>query len=319
MNFQPAKPFDQRALDELFASATKMDGRVRLSASAWIPGYAVGPYRYEGTRADDPNDVVPHEDRRELRAMRLLAAWIDRFDAREANTFDAWVTTADGGPPDASPGYVLHYQLDTSEALGSLWSWDELSRRLGYSYVLDWGDLGQDLFTLGATRRPWDTLHLRRNFGYFDAAHFVPDAWKSEYPNPAFSRMTERDAAWMARILAHFTRADVRALARAGKFQDPDDTDYLARTLEARLEKILARYLTRLSPIGALHVQGDALCGTDFAEMRGVRAASTFRYAASVDGASASVARTPGGVAQFPLHAYLYDTPRELVIAGVER
>jgi hypothetical protein len=190
-----------------------------------------------------------------------------------------------GAAPDASPGHVVHYQLDTSEAIGGEGAWDEVSRRLGYSYmVLDWSDIGGDLVTLGMRTRPWDTQKRVpgfERFGFMDVAHFQPDAWKAEYPNAAFSRMTERDGAWMARVLAHFTRAHVRALAEMGDFTDSRDTDYLAGVLEGRLERILERYLLTLSPIAHVAVrEREVLCGTDLAAWRGVRPASQFRYAA---------------------------------------
>src|ERR1019366_3457763 len=89
-NFGDDKAFDQKALDKVLADAPKRGGLVRMQASAWLPGSLIGPFRYQGTRGDDPNDVVAHEDRRELRGGRLLAAWIDHFDARQQNTMDSW-------------------------------------------------------------------------------------------------------------------------------------------------------------------------------------------------------------------------------------
>ena len=79
------RDFDKKALQSVLDEATKRGELVRMQASAWLPGQLIGPFRYEGTRDDDPNDVIPHEDRRELRGGRLLAAWIDHFDAREQN------------------------------------------------------------------------------------------------------------------------------------------------------------------------------------------------------------------------------------------
>jgi hypothetical protein len=39
--------------------------------------------------------------------------------------------------------------------------------------------------------------------------------------------MTERDAAWMARIIARFTPADIGSVVSMAKFANPSDTAYL--------------------------------------------------------------------------------------------
>jgi hypothetical protein len=261
------------------------------------------------------------------------------------------------GPPDGSPGHVIHYQTDTSEALGSEWNWEPISRRLGYSYVFDWGDVAEDFVSFGAPLRPWDTVQKRPGkelFAYFDVDHFEPDRWKDEYPIAAFSRMTELDAAWMARILARFSPDLVRSFADAAAFTSPDDTAYLDLVLEGRLHKILERYLTRLSPLADVHLEGtDALCAVDLAEWRGLRERSAFRYAARRVGggwlpvqrrlgAQVCVALAPAapdggvpdadpsryvrvriedGVAAGPLVAHLYDLgpSRGYRLAGLER
>jgi hypothetical protein len=299
-NFGDLYAFDQAALDELERTSTMRNGLLRVSASSWVPGYALGQFRFEGTRDDDPNDVIPHENRRELRGMRLLAAWIGNVDCREGNSFDTWI--ADGGAPDSSPGHVVHYQIGTSAALGNVWGSDELSRRLGYSYLLDWNDIATDFVTFGATLRPYETVRKvpgQGIFGYYNVADFDPDRWKNEYPNPAFDRMTERDAAWMARIMARFTPEMVRTLAEMGKLSEPANTAYLEEVLSGRLQKILERYLTRLAPLTDWHVEGsDWLCGIDLAEWRGLRSPEAFRYSARLLGPGATwlrVERRPGG------------------------
>ncbi len=37
---------------------------------------------------DDPNDIYPHEHRRELRAARVFAAWVNHDVSRANNTLD---------------------------------------------------------------------------------------------------------------------------------------------------------------------------------------------------------------------------------------
>ena len=360
-NFGGTEPFDQKVVDKILADSPHRGGLVRMQASAWLPGYLIGPFSYAGTRGDDPNDIIPHDDRRELRGGRLVAAWLDHFDAREQNSMDTWITEspAGKGKPDASPGHVVHYYLDTSDCLGSEWDWEQISRRLGYSYIADWGDMARDLVTLGIPTRPWDRVRRapgQEIFGFFNAKDFEAENWKNEYPNAAFSRMTERDGAWMARILARFTPEMVDALAGMGNFSDPAKTAYLATVLKGRLDKILNRYLTRLSPLTGVHVEGtDRLCAEDLAETRRLRSPEEFRYHAVLSNgpgrAELSVTRLPEGicvalphvaadsgsrddaaerylhvtvedsVAQGPLVAYLYDLgpQRGYRLAGIER
>src|SRR5215208_5828634 len=50
--------------------AKKPDGTYRVVAGRLLPGKILGGYLFQGTRPDDPNDLVPHEHRRDLRALR---------------------------------------------------------------------------------------------------------------------------------------------------------------------------------------------------------------------------------------------------------
>jgi hypothetical protein len=283
------KPFDDKALQKVFGEAVKQGAKYRFQASAWLGGYLLGPFKYEGTRSDDPNDIIAHEDRRDLRGARLIAAWLHHFDAREQNSMDSWISV-DKANPESSPGWVKHYYLDTSDCFGSLWDWDGISRRMGDSYLLDFQDIGTDFITFGAIERPWERKKMTKGmemFGYFHWDEFDPERWRNEYPNPAFGRATEHDNAWMARILSHFDRSDIKALVGLGKFSNPEATEFLSEVLEQRLRKILERYLLRLSPIADLRIDGDKVCATDLARRRAVRPEGEFRYEAVMNRSTA--------------------------------
>jgi hypothetical protein len=238
-------PMTEKDIDTVLSKAMRFpDGRYRASVSLFIEGKPLGPWTYEGTRDDDPNDVVNHEDRRELRGLEVMAAWLGWTDTREQNTMGSFIPVGNGG-------YVRHYLLDVGNCFGSIWDPPMLGRRIGHAYYLDFPYLAEDLVTLGAIRRPWDEVRFGSTgkvFGYYDVEHFDPDAFRTGYPNPAFVRKSERDAAWMARIIARFDEAHLKRVLKEADLT-PELAARLLGVLVGRREKVLRRYLTRLSPL----------------------------------------------------------------------
>ncbi len=239
-------PVTKEDVDKVLRMAYRLkDGTLRCSASKFLPGKPLGPWKYNDRRSDDPNDVVNHEDRRELRGARLLAAWLNHSDAREQNTLDVW--SKQGGR-----NFIRHYYIDFGDCFGSRWDWDGLTRRLGHSYYFDPEHVLFDFLSLGLISRPWNRATINKEaeiFGYFSAQDFVPSRWRVAYPNPSFSRMTYRDALWMVRIISRFSDAHIKAMVRAGQLTDPRAEAYLVRTLIKRRDIILQEYLTRYAPL----------------------------------------------------------------------
>jgi hypothetical protein len=240
-------PMTQADLDKVFAKAVQLpDGRYRGSSSLFLSGKPLGPFRYEDTRDDDPNDVVPHQDRRELRGHFLLAAWTGHTDSREQNTLDMWVETSE------SRGFVRHHIIDFGDCLGSSWEPPMMGRRIQHSSYFDGPEIFQDWITLGLIQRPWDRLRFGPSgkvFAYFDIEELDPENWEPGYPNPAMLARSERDVAWMARIMAHLTEDHLKAAISTAKMKDEFLEAELLRLLEGRRHKLLARYLTKLSPL----------------------------------------------------------------------
>ena len=87
--------------DVLRRAHRNADGTYRAVAARAVPGKPLGGFRYHGTRPDDPNDVVPHEHRRELRALKVFGAWTNLVDMKAGNTLDVLVT--DGRPQRRPP------------------------------------------------------------------------------------------------------------------------------------------------------------------------------------------------------------------------
>ncbi len=262
-------PITKADIDKVLSSAFRSkDGILRASASRFVPGRPIGPFRYEGTRSDDPNDVVDHQDRRELRGSQVLAAWINHFDSREQNSLDVWIKEDDGRT------YIRHYFIDWGDSLGGRQVFDQISRRLGRSYYWDWNHFFTDLVTFGLIPRPWNRLEVNPydQFGYFDGPTFTSSRWKAGYPNPAHDRMSTRDALWMVRIISNIEEPHVRAMVKAAEFPDPRFEEFIVKRLMQRRQRIFGEYLTANSSLSNFQVarrtpgsKAQSLCFEDLA------------------------------------------------------
>ncbi|MCC6987723.1 MAG: hypothetical protein IT181_01915 [Acidobacteria bacterium] len=226
-------------------SARLPNGRYRVLASRFASGKPLGNFRYYGTRTDDPNDIVPHEHRRELRGARVFGAWLNHDDSRGVNSLDMLETA--GGR-----SHVRHYMFDFGSMLGSGTIYAQ-RHRPGNEYIFEMKPGLATLATLGLYTRPW--MHIDypadtpRAVGRFEATAFEPGTWKPEYPNPAFDNLRGDDAFWGAQIVATFDAAAIRAIVDKARFTDPKATEYMTKVLVARQEKVLQRWLTAVNPV----------------------------------------------------------------------
>ena len=228
---------------------TRGDGSIRALASLWVPGKVVGQFMFNGRRSDDPNDVFPHERRRELRGLRLFAAWLNHDDARALNSIDTYVEE-DGGR------YIRHYLQDFGSNLGS-GSTSAQQPRGGYEYLIEPGKIGRGLIGLGFYRRNWMSIKWPHDpsIGNIEADVFDPAAWKTEYPNPAFNQMDAADAFWAASIVSRFSDIMIRGIVEEARLTNPEAARYLANVIIKRRDKTVRWGITRTNPLDRFEIR----------------------------------------------------------------
>ena len=256
------------------------DGRMRVTASRYIPGQPLGPFRYYGTRTDDPNDVIQHGNRRELRGLRLFAAWTNHDDTRAQNTQDSWVE-------EDGRRYIRHFLMDFGSTFGS-GSVDLQLPNLSFHYWLDLDEVRRNMRSFGLRvptyrRVEWPEFPKYESIGRWESTFYVPQDWRNDYPNPAFVRMTDRDAFWAARIIMRFTPDELAAIVEAGQVSDPDAAEYFLDTLIERQHKSARYYMHRLNPIDEFAVTPEGLRFVNLSEQYGFAdPGTTYRFQWSV-------------------------------------
>jgi hypothetical protein len=219
------------------------DGSYRAVAARLVSGKVLGGFKYFGTRSDDPNDLVPHEHRRELRALKVFGAWTNLVDMKAGNTLDA-IEQVD------NRAVVRHYLQDVGSTFGTgalgPREWDE-----GWEFLYEGDTAFKRLISLGFYIKPWQTVKYREypSIGRFEGDVFDPMTWKPRVPTAAFLRARPDDTFWAARRVAAFTDDLIRTAVKAGQYTDPAAADHLTTALIKRRDAIARAYLPTINPL----------------------------------------------------------------------
>jgi hypothetical protein len=257
-------------VDEVLKNLDPMpDGRYRGIASHYLSG-GIGPFMFTGRREDDPNDIIPHEHRREIRGLRVIGAWINHVDIKDAQAIDVY---------QAERKYVKHYLLDLSATLGA-YEWPSAPYRVGNEYMLDGAAIGKSFVSLGLWRRPWEVRGKVEypEVGYFTSELFEPQKWKPSFPNLAFEKMDDGDGYWGAKIVMAFSDELIRKLAEAGQFTRPEATNYVEKVLRQRRDAVGRYWMDRVTPLEDLTLKGATIQFRDLAVQHGLWSSRAYRF-----------------------------------------
>jgi hypothetical protein len=325
-----------RDLSEILIKAPRdKQGKYRAVASFALPGQPIGPFRYFGRRADDPNDTVPHEHRRDLRGFSVFCAWVNHDDSRAINSLDTWQQEKNGVK------FVKHYLIDFGSALGSA-SNGPNSMRAGAEYLFAWKPAIMRAFSFGIIAPSWmsATYPNYPSVGHFEADKFDPRGWVPEYPNSAFLNRLPDDLFWSVKQVMAFTDEQIRAIVKTGQYSDPDAEKYVSDTLIVRRDKIVKAFLNVVLPVDRFAVREGRLAFVDLApgagelKVRWSRFDNETQNKTAIAGDGVTIPREiledpPRRYYAAEIHrssdpaksatVYLHKRARELEVVGVER
>jgi hypothetical protein len=226
-------------VDQLLTrAARRSDGTYRVLATR-IPdvGQRIGPFRFRDTRPDDPNDIFPHQHRRELRGLTVFAAWMHHSKLQSRHTLDV-------GVEEDGRQFVRHYFTDLYLTLGSAGTTPK-SAWSGHEYVLEFDEVLERVVTLGLSGADWAEAEPPDwpALGHFTSEAFDPRDWRPEWPNAAFQRADSSDTFWAAKQVRGFSRADIEAIVESADYSSSAVEKYVTRTLVRRRNAIGRAYL----------------------------------------------------------------------------
>jgi hypothetical protein len=287
-------------IDQLLQRANReQDGSYRVVASKALEGKPIGRIRFMDTRPDDPNDLVAHENRRELRGYGTFAAWLNHVDVKSTNSLDMLVATE-------GASFVRHNLIDFGSALGSgavgpadYWA--------GSQYLIAPGSIGRQMVGFGFVYPDWHTIpfYESRSIGRLplNNASFDPEAWKPRVANHAFLQARIDDKFWAAQKLMALTTDLIRAAVKTGEFGDSESEEseeFLVRALAERRDAIGRAYLPALNPISDPMLTPDGILSFRNAAVDADCARAPYRYVATwsafdnTTGESSRIGQTSG-------------------------
>ncbi len=257
-NSKQMRRLDWQRVDEILTNAARRsDGAYRAVMSQLLRGKRKGGFAPKGIRADDPNDRIPHQYRRELRGLRVFAAWLGHTDVTQGNSLDMYVI-------ENGSGFLRHYLLDFDGAFGGHQS--ELGRlEVGWEHSWDLESQAKATMTFGTWTRTWERQEPTpyRATGYFSSKYYDPTKWREFTSYAPFSAMDRADAYWAAKLVMRFDRKMLEALVAEGQLSEPGAAGYLVDTLLERRDATGATFLEAVTPLDEFHFERGALCAVD--------------------------------------------------------
>jgi hypothetical protein len=216
------------------------DGR-RAVATRWPPGDGVdlGPTPIVSLREDDPNDRLEHLDRRTLRALFHVTAWLDMHRLRPRNLRDVYLGVA-------GFGHVEHFLVGLDGALGvdnylEAVKWAENPDREDSNFFLR-------VFSLGLSPKPPGLLPTTEfaSVGLMTDL-LLPDEWDMSPPFEPTDRLVAGDAYWIAKRISLVDAATIDAALAAGKLEAGPAKELRAR-IRQRQRAVVAHGYEQTTP-----------------------------------------------------------------------
>jgi hypothetical protein len=237
----PFNPEMQTSAEHIGSTLVRMLGwRVPKTVICTVNG--TGNPQYDGRRACATLAVKKYSggwtyrdyrDRREVRALTTVAAWLNNVDQSEHNT----------GISQPAEGVYAYYIWDYGCSMGSF-TFRPKWPRLGWQYLFD----PIHRHTAQLCGPPWETDYQVHSpaVGYF-TDNFDPERWVPFYPNLGLEDATPADKRWAAERIAQITDEQIRAIVESATYTYPSDTEYVIATLIARRDRMASTYLSDLA------------------------------------------------------------------------
>jgi hypothetical protein len=242
------RPLDRDDIDVMleWVPCRLDNGDYRAMVSRFLSGVTLGGYAYSGTREDDANDTIEHQQRRSLRGLRVFGAWLGHVDQKIDNSLDLYVT-------ENGRSFIRHYLVDFDACLGGFWS-ARHEQRIGFRYDFDLNEFITGIPQLGLVVRPYEDIGEPEHpqVGVFESHYFQPSIWRPNYVNDYFAACGRADAYWAGTVLLQITDEMIDQAVANGRYPDPEAAVIAARVLRERRLKTLNWALQQVSPVCGL-------------------------------------------------------------------
>ena len=260
----------------------------------------VGNFQFFNTRSDDPNDIVPHEHRRDLRGLFVFAAWLNHNWILPTATLDVLVVEND-------IPFIRHFLLDFTSTLGSGDKRPKTARE-GNEPMWDRGPTAKNVIGLGIFTPRWMRASYPkfRSVGRFEYETFDPEKWVANQRLAPFENRLPDDTYWAAKQVMAFSDEDLQALVSTGQYSDPAAAAWIVRSLAGRRDRIGQTYFPKILSLEHFRVENDELVFDDLAVAHGFAPQRNYRaiwYRFDNESEEYTEMGNPGSFLEVPLPA----------------